>query len=235
MRPFLIAFAAMAAVVFSSPSHAQWNVPGWAVMSPDYHPQRAARHHHRYKLRRRIAHRHHAASIAARRSPERATNIPPTIEKSVKEVMPLERRNRHDPGQPNIRETQPPHPAAGPDGGAIGNHVCAGGHCATVASFLVAPFQAIISAFQQLGYAIGSPGCLSSGHMRNSLHHWGGACDLFDQVARDRTRLPMPPPHVQITVARQHGLISGCEWRHRDCGHFQVASVGRHLDRLTTP
>lgn len=92
-----------------------------------------------------------------------------------------------------------------------------------VVSYASERFRGLANEFRSMGYAIGNPGCLSSGHMRHSKHHWGGACDLFDQVARNRTRLPQPPPSVQIAVANRHLLVSGCVWRHPDCGHFEVA------------
>jgi hypothetical protein len=91
-----------------------------------------------------------------------------------------------------------------------------------VASSYRANFVGLVSDLQFLGYNVGRPGCLSSGHMWHSKHHWGGACDLFDQVARNVTRLRQPPPAVQIEVASRHGLVSGCSWRHPDCGHFEV-------------
>lgn len=96
------------------------------------------------------------------------------------------------------------------------------GHCARVVAWATSAFQGVIHEFESMGYAIGSPGCLSGGHMRNSKHHWGGACDLFNQVARNRTALRQPPPRVQIAVAERHGLISGCAWRHPDCGHVEA-------------
>jgi hypothetical protein len=90
-------------------------------------------------------------------------------------------------------------------------------------------FQALIRDLQDAGYKVGGPGCLSSGHMRHSKHHWGGACDFFGQYARDRTRLHQPPPQLQIALARKHGLISGCMWRNRDCGHFEVPLPGQSV------
>ena len=90
-------------------------------------------------------------------------------------------------------------------------------------------FQGLIHDLQDAGYKVGGPGCLSSGHMRHSKHHWGGACDFFGQYARDRTRLRQPPPQMQIALARKHGLISGCMWRNRDCGHFEVPIPGQSV------
>jgi hypothetical protein len=119
-------------------------------------------------------------------------------------------------------------------GGIAGGHrVCAsGGHCASVVASAVEAFQGLIRDFEKMGYAIGSPGCMSGGHMHNSKHHWGGACDLFNQVARNRTALRQPPPSVQIATAQRHGLTSGCAWRSPDCGHFEVA--GRSVYRLAS-
>lgn len=105
-----------------------------------------------------------------------------------------------------------------------GNLCTAQGRCSTVVGWAVEKFRGLVADLEHLGYAIGSPGCYSpTGHMRNSKHHWGGACDLFNQVARDRTALRQPPPSIQIEVAAKHGLISGCSWRNRDCGHFEVS------------
>lgn len=107
-----------------------------------------------------------------------------------------------------------------PDGTA---RVCTkAGRCAPVVAWAVSSFQGLIRDLESAGYAIGAPGCLSGGHMRHSKHHWGGACDLFNQVARNRTALRMPPARLQIALAGRHGLTSGCAWRHRDCAHFEV-------------
>jgi hypothetical protein len=93
-----------------------------------------------------------------------------------------------------------------------------------VVSYAAGQFTGLVKDLVALGYNIGTPGCLSSGHMPNSKHHWGGACDLFNQTARNVTALRQPPSSVQIQVAARHGLISGCQWRHPDCGHFEVPS-----------
>jgi len=100
-------------------------------------------------------------------------------------------------------------------------------HSLNVMASARAQFDGLVADFQAMGYRIGTPGCLSSGHMAHSKHHFGGACDLFNQVARNRTALPQPPASVQIVVARRHGLIAGASWRHPDGGHFEVP--GRHL------
>ncbi len=117
-------------------------------------------------------------------------------------------------------------------GATFGGHaggiarVCAGSSCGSVAAWAAEKFRGLFADLAALGYQLGSPGCLSGGHMRHSLHHWGGACDLFNQVARNRTALPQPPPAVQIELAAKHGLTSGCAWRNADCGHFDLSGVG---------
>lgn len=66
-------------------------------------------------------------------------------------------------------------------------------------------------------------GCYAPhGHMRNSLHHWGGACDV-GQTARNVAWRAMY--HVG-DLARQFGLTDGCSWRNPDCGHVDVSGVG---------
>lgn len=64
--------------------------------------------------------------------------------------------------------------------------------------------------------------CLASGHMPNSLHHWGGACDV-GQTARNVAWRAMY--HVGA-LASEYGLTDGCIWSHPDCGHVDVSGVG---------
>ena len=109
--------------------------------------------------------------------------------------------------------------------------VCAGGECGTVASSVASQFTGLFQDLKAMGYRL-APGCYSPrGHMPNSLHHWGGACDLFGQYARDLMSLPHPAPSEQIALAAKHGLVSGCEWGNRDCGHFDVSGYhgGGHV------
>ena len=79
-------------------------------------------------------------------------------------------------------------------------------------------FQGFIEALESDGHKISDIGCLSRGHMRNSKHHWGGACDI-DQTDRNRTSGFMY--HV-TAIAHRFGLVDGCEWSDRDCGHIEV-------------
>jgi hypothetical protein len=85
-------------------------------------------------------------------------------------------------------------------------HQFSTGHQTRVVAWARERFEGFIDEVQRHGYRVGAPGCLSSGHMRHSKHRWGGACDLFVQVARNRTRLRLPPNHMEI--AKSHGLIT---------------------------
>ena len=101
--------------------------------------------------------------------------------------------------------------------------ICAGGECGTVVASAADKFLGLFQDLKAMGYRL-APGCYSpSGHMPNSLHHWGGACDLFGQYGRDQMKLPHPGPSEQIALAAKHGLTSGCEWGNRDCGHFDLS------------
>jgi hypothetical protein len=64
----------------------------------------------------------------------------------------------------------------------------------------------------------GSVNCAATGHMPNSLHHTGHACD-FAQTARNRTVGVMY--HVSDIIAA-HGLRDGCSFG--DCGHVDTGA-----------
>lgn len=64
------------------------------------------------------------------------------------------------------------------------------------------------------------------GHVRHSLHHIGGACDI-DQHGRNRTSRPMY--HV-AALAAAWGLRDGCSFR--DCGHVDIGFPSRGLIRV---
>jgi hypothetical protein len=64
----------------------------------------------------------------------------------------------------------------------------------------------------------GSVTCAATGHMPNSLHHTGHACD-FAQTARNRTVAVMY--HVSDIIAA-HGLRDGCSFG--DCGHVDTGT-----------
>lgn len=117
-------------------------------------------------------------------------------------------------------------------GGGYAKVCSSSGRCAPVAASAAAQFQALFEDFEALGFNIGAPGCLAARSNNYSLHPRALACDIFGQRARNVMDLPHPSPSEQIAVAARHGLISGCEWRNPDCGHFQVggsyARVAHH-------
>ena len=64
-----------------------------------------------------------------------------------------------------------------------------------------------------------------TGHQRNSLHHWGGACDVGQKARNVAASIVMAGRVTEL--ARRHGLEDGCLWhrdpRGPDCGHIQVS------------
>src|SRR5512139_879715 len=92
------------------------------------------------------------------------------------------------------------------------------GLTATVIASAKDKFQGFIDAVEAAGYKIGDMGCKSWGHMRNSKHHWGGACD-FDQKRRSVTAKFM---YNVTSIAHRFGLTDGCTWHPKDCGHIEV-------------
>lgn len=84
----------------------------------------------------------------------------------------------------------------------------------TVASGLAGRFQALIADFAAQGYRPRHIGCFArGGHVRNSRHYAGAACD-FDQSGWGRTAGFMYHAHAIIVA---HGFRDGCDFR--DCGH----------------
>lgn len=63
-------------------------------------------------------------------------------------------------------------------------------------------------------------GCYApTGHMRNSLHHWGGACD----VGQSRRNVAWRPMYAVTDLAHKWGLTDGATWRgNPDAGHVEV-------------
>lgn len=63
------------------------------------------------------------------------------------------------------------------------------------------------------------------GHVRNSLHHTGDACD-FAQTGWDRT---VPIMYHSTALIESFGLRDGCTFRHprRDCGHVDIGFAPR--------
>ncbi len=97
------------------------------------------------------------------------------------------------------------------------------GQVITVASSVASRFVGFFNALLAREGRLPRIACYSpTGHMRNSLHHWGGACDV-GQTARNVAARMMY--HVGDLAAR-FGLTDGCVWRHPDCGHVDVSGVG---------
>lgn len=118
-------------------------------------------------------------------------------------------------------------------GSAFSGTVCThkGVHsCATVSDSITGAMQGLIDDFEGRDFSVGniSGACLARGHMSNSKHHWGGACDLFGQISRNVMALRHPSPSVMNEVASSHGLTSGCIWRSPDCGHFEASTKGEY-------
>jgi hypothetical protein len=91
----------------------------------------------------------------------------------------------------------------------------------TVASSAASKFEGFISDLVASGYKPRQIHCLAhGGHVRDSNHYWGGACDI-DQSARGRTAGRMY--HV-AELANKWGLRDGCSFG--DCGHVDVPRGG---------
>jgi len=86
----------------------------------------------------------------------------------------------------------------------------------TVAADVAGKFKDLIAALVAKGFH-GSVGCYSAtGHMPNSLHHSGRACD-FAQEGRNRTVSIM---YHSGDLIRKFGLRDGCSFG--DCGHVDT-------------
>jgi hypothetical protein len=110
---------------------------------------------------------------------------------------------------------------AGGERGGVMTVDTAAGIPITVASSAASQFEGFISDLVASGYKPRQIHCLAhGGHVRNSNHYWGGACDI-DQGARGRTAGRMY--HV-AELANKWGLRDGCSFG--DCGHVDVPRNG---------
>lgn len=111
-----------------------------------------------------------------------------------------------------------------------------------VAQNLAAQFQGFIKDLVDLGYKPKSIGCFAtSGHVRNSNHYHGGACD-FDQTGWNKTAPTMY--HVRDLATKWH-LRDGCSFRRSDCGHiddgrniswkYPRGTLQRYINYQTSP
>jgi hypothetical protein len=103
------------------------------------------------------------------------------------------------------------------------------GAVARVAAHATESFQCIVNSLERHGYPVRFMGGLSSGHMRNSLHHVGLALDV-NQIARNVTKPRMPSNEVEL--ANSCGLVSGAQWRNADSGHFQLGGYSSGRSRF---
>lgn len=141
-------------------------------------------------------------------------------------------QTRHRPSTPIL-------PKNSPDLATVST---AAGIPITVNRTLVNQFQGFISDLVKTGYTPKHISCwAASGHVANSNHYHGGACD-FDQWARNKTNASMY--HV-AALASKWNLRDGCSFRSPDCGHIDDGTnigwkhpnniIARYIDWQTTP
>ena len=98
------------------------------------------------------------------------------------------------------------------------------GQVITVARDFADRFTGFFAALFRLHERLPPVHCYApTGHMRHSLHHWGGACDVGQT---DRNKADRMMYHVG-DLAKQFGLTDGCSWRNPDCGHVDVSGIIR--------
>jgi len=86
----------------------------------------------------------------------------------------------------------------------------------TVAAEVAERFTGFIADVVARGFR-GQVHCLAhGGHIRNSNHYWGGACDF----AQRGWGLTVRPMYAVRDLAAKWGLRDGCSFR--DCGHIDV-------------
>lgn len=177
-----------------------------------HHYQHYAHHHHTvrhahhriaawgwwHKQHAQAANRHHHYRRHARHNPA-VHSAPMTVwgwwHKHVLAALPQPAQTIKNLGGGMVRATT----AAGP---------------IVVAGHLAERFQALIADFVAHGYKPRHIGCLAhGGHVPNSRHYAGAACD-FDQTGWGETTRFMYHAHE---IIRKHGLRDGCDFN--DCGH----------------
>lgn len=112
----------------------------------------------------------------------------------------------------------------------------------TVARHLAPQFQGFVDDLVKIGYTPKHIGCWASGgHVANSNHYHGGACD-FDQTGWNRTSHAMY--HIG-DLATKWGLRDGCSFHRPDCGHVDDGTnigwkhpnnlIAKYIDFQTSP
>jgi hypothetical protein len=101
------------------------------------------------------------------------------------------------------------------------------GHTFQVAVAARRQLCGFVHAFEATGHSIAHVhGWRPHGSVPGSLHPIGMAIDIC-QTGHNRVNCGYNPRRF-TALAHQFGLMSGCEFRSPDCGHFQVAGVHRH-------
>jgi hypothetical protein len=136
-------------------------------------------------------------------------------------VAAVHRYQKTDHVEP--REAHAAPAPAGHAGSGLSHEKLADGQVIVVAAAYASRFVGFFNALFAREGKLPEIGCYAPrGHMRGSLHHWGGACDV-GQTSRNVAWRAMY--HVG-DLARQFGLTDGCIWRNPDCGHVDVSGVG---------
>lgn len=95
----------------------------------------------------------------------------------------------------------------------------------TVAADFAPKIEGFIRDVVAAGYHPGQIHCYArGGHIRNSLHYSGKACD-FDQRGWNLTARAMYSAAV-ASIAQKWGLRDGCSFHRKDCGHIDAGYSG---------
>jgi hypothetical protein len=100
------------------------------------------------------------------------------------------------------------------------------GHTFRVAGTARDALCGFVHAVEARGHTLGHVGgWRPHGSVPGSLHPMGMAIDIC-QTGHNHVNCGYDPRSL-TTLAHQFGLMSGCEFRRPDCGHFQVAGIRR--------
>lgn len=136
--------------------------------------------------------------------------------------VPAAARHHHHRWHPHRHHARFVHRVVGAIGAGLIRVKLESGQVIIVAAAYAERFVGFLNALYRREGRLPPIGCYAPrGHMRGSLHHWGGACDV-GQRARNVAWAPMY--HVS-SLAAEFGLTDGCGWRHPDCGHVDVSGV----------
>jgi hypothetical protein len=101
----------------------------------------------------------------------------------------------------------------------------------TVASHLAVQFQSLIADLVTAGYKPKRISCFAtSGHVPNSRHYAGAACDFDGSLSRSK----FMRSSLANTLIHRYHLRNGCSFYCggvRDCGHVDDGRITRHHPR----